>query len=122
MTFVRTPVRPPFRRDERGQVSVELLGMVPWLLLAALVAWQLMLAAYTAVSVGNAARTASRVESRGGEAEEAGRLALPGILADGATVTTEDEEVSVTAKVPILIPGIGSDDIVITKSAIFPGS
>jgi hypothetical protein len=109
-------------RSQRGQASVELLGIVPWLLVAALLAWQLMLTAYTAVSVGNAARTASRVESRGGDAMEAGRLALPGILEDGSSVELEEEEASVTANVPILIPGISSDRISITKSATFPGS
>jgi hypothetical protein len=111
-----------FGRGERGQASVELLGMVPWLLVAGLLAWQLLLTAYTAVSVGNAARTASRVESRGGDAVEAGRLALPGILEGDAMVEIDGEETSVTANVPILIPGIESDRISITKGATFPGS
>lgn len=119
---MRFETRSAFRRDERGQVAVELVGMLPWLLISALIAWQLLLAAYTAVSVGNAARTASRVASRGGDAQEAGRLALPGILENSASVEEDGEEISVQAGVPILIPGIDSDRITITKRAVFPES
>jgi hypothetical protein len=108
-------------RGQAGQVSVELLGMLPWLLLAALVVWQILLAAYTAVSASNAARVASRVESRGGDAERAGVLALPGALESGAEVEVDGEQVAVRARVPIVIPGIASDRIAIEKEATMPG-
>ena len=51
-------------REERGQASAELMGMVFWLLVATVVVWQLMLAAWTANQATNAARTASRVSAR----------------------------------------------------------
>ena len=75
--------RPAVRRlvaDERGQASAELMGMMVWLLLVTLIVWQICLAAWTYTQVSNAARTASRVEGRGGDAEKAARNALAGPL------------------------------------------
>jgi len=65
-----------FIREQRGQSSVELVGMLWWLLLAAFVVWQLMLAAWAVDQTANAARTASRVQGRGGDAVKAARNAL----------------------------------------------
>ena len=54
--------------------------MLTWLLLAAFVMWQLLLVAWTYNQASNAARVASRVEGRGGDAEKAGEQALsPGL-------------------------------------------
>ena len=50
--------------------------MMVWLLLVTLIVWQICLAAWTYTQVSNAARTASRVEGRGGDAEKAARNAL----------------------------------------------
>ena len=46
--------------------------MLLWLLLAAFVVWQLLLVTWTFNQASNAARTASRVDGRGGDAEKAG--------------------------------------------------
>ena len=51
-------------RDERGQASAEFMGMVFWLLLAALFVWQLMLAAWTVNQATNAARTGPAASPR----------------------------------------------------------
>ena len=48
--------------SQRGQASVELLGVLPAVLLAALAAWQIVLAGHTAWLAGNAARVAARAE------------------------------------------------------------
>ena len=61
-------------RSEQGQASVEFMGMLFWLLVATVVVWQLMLAAWTANQATNAARTASRVSARpDGDPEKAAR-------------------------------------------------
>ena len=71
-------------REERGQASAEFMGMVFWLLLAAVLVWQLMLAAWTANQATNAARTASRVSARAdGDPEKAARNAVSGPLRGG---------------------------------------
>ena len=46
--------------------------MLWWMLLIALVIWQLLLAAWAVDQAANAARTASRVAGRGGDAREGG--------------------------------------------------
>ena len=64
-------------RDERGQASAELMGMLWWLMIAALAVWQLMLGAWTVTQTSNAARTASRVSAReGADPRKAAREAL----------------------------------------------
>jgi hypothetical protein len=110
-------------RGEAGQASTELVGMLWWLLLAALVVWQLMLAAWTTVSASNAARTGSRVESRGAdrrEAEEAAISALSSPLRRHAGARVSGETVRVRVRVPLILPGLTVDDVAITKSATFP--
>ena len=69
--------------DERGQASAELMGMIFWLLLVTVIVWQVALAAWTYTQVSNAARTASRVEGRGGDAKKAARNALSEPAAEG---------------------------------------
>jgi hypothetical protein len=106
--------------DERGQASVELVGMLWWMLLCALVVWQLMLAAWAVDQAANAARTASRVSGRGGDAEKAGRNALSGGLRDGARVELQDERATVSVRIPIVVPGLGDDRLRASRSATLP--
>jgi hypothetical protein len=106
--------------DERGQTSVELVGMLWWLLLAALVVWQLMLAAWAVDQTASAARTASRVEGRGGDAAKAARNALPGALRDGMDVKISGETAKLSVRIPIVVPGLGDDRLRVTRSATLP--
>jgi hypothetical protein len=107
-------------RDQRGQSSVELVGMLWWMLLAALVVWQLMLAAWAVDQTANAARTASRVEGRGGDAVKAARNALPGGLRDGVKVLVSGETAKVSVRIPIVVPGLGADGLRATRTATLP--
>ena len=107
-------------REQRGQTSVELVGMLWWMLLAALVVWQLMLAAWTVDQTANAARTASRVEGRGGDPAKAARNALPAGLRDGMKVTISGETAKLSVRIPIVIPGLGDDRLRVTRSATLP--
>ena len=72
--------------DERGQASVEFAGVLFWLVLTAFVVWQLLLVTWAFNQASNAARTASRVDGRGGDAVKAGREALSKGLRDGAKI------------------------------------
>jgi hypothetical protein len=109
-------------RDERGQASVEFLGMVFWLLLAALFCWQLFLGAWTANQATNAARTASRVAARvGSDPEKAARNAVSGPLRRGFhDFREEGEKATVTLEIPIIFPGLTIDEFSVTRDATLP--
>jgi hypothetical protein len=107
-------------KDERGQTSVELVGMLWWLLLSALVVWQLMLAAWAVNQTADAARTASRVEGRGGDGEKAARNALPSGLRGGMQVKIDGETAKLSVRIPIVVPGLGDDRLRVTRSATLP--
>ena len=109
-------------RDERGQASAEFMGMVFWLLLAAVFVWQLMLAAWTVNQAANAARTASRVAAReGGDAEKAARNAVSGPLRDGFhDFDLSGEKATVHLEIPIIMPGLTVDGFAITRDATLP--
>jgi hypothetical protein len=77
---------------EEGTASVELVGAVPFLLLATLVAAQIGLAGHALWSAGLAARAGARA-------------ALPESLRDGAEVSDGDA-VSVRVAIPRLLPGV----------------
>ena len=108
--------------DERGQASAEFMGMVFWLLLAAVAAWQLMLAAWTADQATNATRTASRVAARAdGDAEKAARNAVSGPLRGGFhDFRMEGETATVKLSIPIILPGITAEGFSITRKATLP--
>ena len=108
-------------REETGQVSVEFAGLLLWLLLAALFIWELMLVTWSFNQASNAARTASRVDARGGDYEKAGRNALSPGLRKHAIVTMSGEKATVKVRIPIIIPGLDSDDMRASRSAELPG-
>jgi hypothetical protein len=110
-----------FLREQRGQASAELMGMVFWLLLSALFVWQLMLAAWTVTQTTNAARTASRVAARAdGDPEKAARNALSGPLRKGFhDFRQEGEKATVHVRIPIILPGLAAGPSV-SRSATLP--
>jgi hypothetical protein len=103
--------------QDRGQVSIEFLGMVPLILLTLVLLWQFILVGYTFTLAGNAAdeaaRTGAVTESRyrQAECEKAARDSLPGAWKrrDVAGCDTDPGDRMVTArielKVPVLFPG-----------------
>jgi len=89
----------------RGQASVELVAVIPFLLLSALVAAQLALAGYALWSAGIAARAGARAENVGDDGGAAARRALPGILREGAKVEA-GPPIRVRVRAPSLVPGL----------------
>lgn len=92
-------------RREDGTASVELIAVVPFLLLAVLVAAQLGLAGQALWSAGIAARAGARAALVGRDAEATARRALPETMRRGAEVE-EADAVSVRVVVPRLVPGM----------------
>ena len=73
-------------RSESGQASVEAVAVVPALVLAALIGWQLVLVGQTLWLCAVAARTAARADVVGLSPERAARSALPRSLKRGMSV------------------------------------
>lgn len=107
-------------RSERGQASVELVGMLPLLLIAALLVWQLLLAGYAVTSAENAARNASRAEALGDDGREVGEDSLSYGLDEGAEVQIEGDRATVRVRIPIVVPGLSTDGLSIERDAELP--
>ena len=91
-------------RAESGQASVETVAVVPLVLLAAAVAWQLVLTGHTLWLCANAARAAARAELVGRSAERAARSALPRSLERDLSVRRLDGGgVRVSLRLPLLV-------------------
>lgn len=90
-----------------GQSTIEFAGMLTLLLIAGMFAWQLAMVGWTAVSAENAARTAARMASRGGDGVTAGKdsLATHG-LQSNANVSVQGTDATVTVPIPIVFPGL----------------
>jgi len=92
-------------RREDGTASIELIAVVPFLLLAVLVAAQIGAAGVALWSAGVAARAGARAELVGGDPADAARRALPDSIRSGAEVS-DDDPVSVRVPIPRLLPGM----------------
>lgn len=99
-------------RDDRGQVTIEFLGMTPLIIITLVLLWQCVLVGYTFSLAGNAADEAVRAgtASEGQAAcEEAGLRHLPSAWEGGASVECGASGGYVTAdvhlEVPVLFPG-----------------
>ena len=90
---------------EEGTASVELVAVVPFLLLAILVAAQIALAGQALWSASVAARAGARASLVGGDASAAARASLPRSMREGVRVKEEDG-VAVGVEVPRLIPSL----------------
>ena len=89
---------------ESGQASVEAVAVVPAVVLAAVVAWQLVLTGHTLWLCAGAAHAASRADTVGLSPERAARSALPESLERGLSVERRAEGgVRVTVRVPLLV-------------------
>jgi hypothetical protein len=91
---------------ERGQATVELVAALPALLLAALVALQLLAAGYAFTLADGAAEAGALALASGGSAADAAKAALPGWAEDDVAVSVEGGEVTVRLQPPSPIPAL----------------
>jgi hypothetical protein len=101
---------------ERGQATVELVAALPALLLAGLVALQLLAAGYALTLADGAAEAGALALASGGSPAEAAKGALPGWAEDEVSVSVEGDEVSVRLRPPSPIPAL-SKRLTISSSA-----
>jgi Flp pilus assembly protein TadG len=103
---VPPPIASSAGHREEGTASVELIAVVPFLLLAVLVAAQLALVGQALWSAGVAARAGARAALVGGDTRKAARRALPLSLRAGAQVIDSDGAITVRVAVPRLLPAL----------------
>src|SRR6476660_1220285 len=91
-------------RAERGQAAVEFVAVVPFVLVAALVAWQLALLGHVAWSAASAARSGARAALVGRDAARAARSALPRSLRSATRVSrVVGGPVRVSVPIPLVV-------------------
>ena len=102
------------RDRDRGQVTIEFLGMMPTIIVTLVVLWQFVLVGYTFTLAGNAADEAVRAGTaaeydRQGKCREAGLDKLSDAWRAGADVSCTTGGGYVTSdvrlEVPVLFPG-----------------
>lgn len=101
---------------QRGQASLELLAGVPALLLAGLVALQLLATAYTLHLADGAAEAGALALAAGAPPLPAARAALPDWAAGRVRVTATGGRVAVAVRPPAPLPGI-SEALEVESSA-----
>ncbi|MEV6173277.1 TadE family protein [Streptomyces sp. NPDC051954] len=107
-------LRGVFAARDRGQVTIEFLGMTPLIILTLVLLWQFVLLGYTYTLAGNAADEAVRAGTavadggaRQAACEQAGLDKLPDAWSGEVACGTEGGFVkaTVTLHVPVLFPG-----------------
>ncbi|MFL5819186.1 MAG: pilus assembly protein [Solirubrobacteraceae bacterium] len=84
-----------------GQAAVELVAVLPFVALLAMLLWQLAVAGQAAWLAGSAARAAARANAVNADATAAARSVLPDRLEQGLRVHgSPDGDVTVTLSVP----------------------
>ena len=91
---------------ERGSASIELVGVLPFLLVAVLIAAQIAIAGASLWSASLAARAGARAALVGGSAEATARAALPPQLRRAARVSSDGGATLVEVPLPRLLPGL----------------
>jgi hypothetical protein len=93
--------------SERGQASVELVGILPLVAVLGLLGWQAVVAGQAVWLSGAAARAAARASALDQDAAAAARRVLPGTLADGVSVDDAGGgDVKVHLTIPAVVGGI----------------
>src|SRR3954452_20814809 len=101
----------PKAASERGQATVELVGVLPLVVVLGFAVWQAAVAGQAlwmagAGARGAAARAAARAAAVGTDPEAAARAVLPPRLEDGLRVRAQDDGgVRVTVRIPAVVGG-----------------
>jgi hypothetical protein len=94
-------------RGERGQAAVEMVGMVPLVLLAGLLMFQLLAVGYAKVLADTAAEAGALALVAGADPEAGVREALPGWSRARARIEVRDGRVTVRLRPPSILRVVG---------------
>ncbi|HEY5053014.1 MAG TPA: hypothetical protein VII45_06355 [Solirubrobacterales bacterium] len=106
---------------ERGQASIELVAALPALLLAGLLALQLLATGYTLTLADGAAEAGALALASGQPAVDAVRAALPGWAREDVVVAVAGGRVSVTLRPPSPLTAVAERLAVSSSAAVRPG-
>jgi len=99
----------PTRAGERGQATVELVGVLPLVAVLGFALWQSAVAGQALWMAGAAARAAARAAAIGADPAAAARAVLPPRLEHGLRVRRQDDGgVRVTVRIPAVVGGGGA--------------
>lgn len=101
---------------EEGQSTVELVAALPALLLAGLVALQLLAAGYALTLADGAAEAGALALATGRPAAVAARESLPGWAEEGLEVSVEGGQITVRLRPPSPLAAL-ADRLAVTSSA-----
>lgn len=101
---------------ERGQASVELVGVLPLCVAVALGAGQLLAAGAAREAAGGAAQAGAMAIIQGGDAADAARRSAPGWAKERLTVAVAGRRVRVRVRPRSVVPGAG-ELLVATRTA-----
>jgi hypothetical protein len=110
----------PAMSDASGQASVELVAGLPALLLAGLIALQLLATGYALTLADGAAEAGALALASGRPAAPAVREALPGWAEDDIEVLVEGGEVTVRIPPPSPFPSLANRFTVASSAAARP--
>jgi hypothetical protein len=103
--------------DREGQATVELVAALPALLLAGLIALQLLCVGYALTLADGAAEAGALALAVGEPPKEAARAALPGWADGRVEVSVRGRRVTVTLVPPAPLPGL-AERLAIASSAV----
>lgn len=89
-----------------GQAQLELIAGIPLLLLAAMIALQLLAVGYAQSLADGAAEAGAIAVADGRDPEEAARAGLPGWAESRTDVESEGGKVEIELEPPALLPGL----------------
>jgi hypothetical protein len=95
------------RRLHSGQASIELVAALPALLLAAVIAFQLLATGYSLTLADGAAEAGALARAAGEDPEQAARAAVPGWAEERVRVEAEGGRIAVELLPPSPLPGLG---------------
>jgi hypothetical protein len=110
----------PASPGEEGQSTVELVAALPALLLAALLALQLLATGYALTLADGAAEAGALALATGQPAAVAARDALPGWAEDEIAVSVHGGRVTVRLNPPSPLPAVGDRLTVSSSAAVKP--
>ncbi len=93
-------------RGERGQASVELVGLLPLLVVVGLAASQVLVGALTRERAGAAAQAAAMALADGADPEAAARAAVPGATPGQLSVRRDGRRVTVRLRPRVALPAL----------------
>jgi hypothetical protein len=102
--------------EERGQSTVEMVAALPALLLAALLALQLLATGYALTLADGAAEAGALALASGQPAVAAAKDAVPGWAEDEVDVSVRGGRVTVRLRPPSALAAVG-DRLIVTSSA-----